>query len=499
MKHLNELNVVDNREELESRGIHITTSRMQMYMKLKIGELYLFGNIYIDKKKIEKKVRGKSIDDLVDYTMSQPGYFVAVFITEIKTIVWNDIFGNGRVYFSDQPSLVVFDDYKSRDKNNLDEIEFFKRKSYTSCIGTFDVNVHKLPPGNCLTINHKSREFQIVDRKHKIFSILKGGDYKLKDSISKVLELECDNKSENILMFTGGKDSFYLAKIMQEMSVKFRLCFIYYSNESSSDNITDLKAVYQLARYLDLPLDVIPFEKKDYEKAIDDAKNLRPLDYSFPAMYHATKVLKAKYGSIRLINGQSSDSLLCWGISGKGLSSFLQRFIISKYYFNSVLPVRYVLGRAIGVFYSLYHKKSIRYIIPSNKVDLMTALNAPSIYVPLWTNDKFFEYVKNVVVNKKEVTYDDLLVAKLNYLQGSSNQLVIGSASNADCEVVMPFLSPIIAVQAFYNKSDFLKLFFPRYEIQKNFTIKENLYFFGFSSILSHKKNHNKLKGEWLS
>lgn len=498
MKYLYKSDIVEKYDVLEFNNIHITKSRMQMCIRLEIGELYLFGDIYVDQIAFEEELRDKSMENIVDYTMSQPGYFLAVLVTTAKTLVWNDIFGNGRVYFSDCSKLEVFDDYNSSIKDNLNEIEFFRRKSYTSCVGTFDKNIHKLPPGNCLTINRDNQRFQIADRKNEIFYLLKKGYYDLNKIIRQTLKAKCDEETCNILMFTGGKDSFYLAKAMKEMSINFRLCFVYYSNESSSDNSTDLAAVYRLAKYLDLSLDVIPFDKENYGQAIDDAITTRPLDYSFPAMYHATKVLKSKYGSIRLINGQSSDSLLCWGISGKGISSFIQRLIVSKYYFNAILVVRYLFSRIVGIFYSIYHRKGLSFMIPSNKIDLITALNAPSIYVPLWRNDEFFNYVKNEVVNKNQVTHDDVLVAKLNYLQGSSNQLVIGSAYNAGIEVIMPFLSPKLAVQAFYNKSEFLRLFFPRYEIQKEFSLIENLYFMGFTSLLKSKRSQNAIKNEWL-
>ena len=320
--------------KFESKSINLNNNFLQMKFSVGDTKIEIYGKINIDQIKLSKILLSIKKDEWPTFFQQLPGFFVIKIIRNEKITILNDIFGNYRLYYSTiDKKFIIYDKYPGKNIDNKFELEFFKKKSYTTPFSTFDTKINKLFPGAILIFDNFS--LNIYDNKELVLSKKSdpNKDYSLSKFIKSNLSFVKNNKSKkNILFFSGGRDSLYLSKMLDELSIDHILCFIVYVDHFNKDNIEDLIKSRKLAKLLDKKLDIIEFSEKNYNSAIYIAQKTKPIDYSFPAMYHAVSRLKAKYGNFNIINGQSSDSLLAWGITGKGFSSVIQRIIISEFY-----------------------------------------------------------------------------------------------------------------------------------------------------------------------
>ena len=460
--------------KFESKSINLNNNFLQMKFSVGDTKIEIYGKINIDQIKLSKILLSIKKDEWPTFFQQLPGFFVIKIIRNEKITILNDIFGNYRLYYSTiDKKFIIYDKYPGKNIDNKFELEFFKKKSYTTPFSTFDTKINKLFPGAILIFDNFS--LNIYDNKELVLSKKSdpNKDYSLSKFIKSNLSFVKNNKSKkNILFFSGGRDSLYLSKMLDELSIDHILCFIVYVDHFNKDNIEDLIKSRKLAKLLDKKLDIIEFSEKNYNSAIYIAQKTKPIDYSFPAMYHAVSRLKAKYGNFNIINGQSSDSLLAWGITGKGFSSVIQRIIISEFYYNLPSLLKLFISLPLSFIYSLKIYKNFNYYIPVNKKEFVVAVNCPAIYVPLYRNSDFFKKLRAKLEKHFVNNYNDIIIAKLHYLQGSSNQLVIGSGMGQGLDVFMPFLDPRIILEV-RKKNKLKTILKPRYEIEKYFNKSE--------------------------
>ena len=486
--------------KFESKSINLNKDFLQMKFSVNDTKIEIYGNIYITMTKLSKILLSIKKDEWPTFFQQLPGFFVIKIIRKEKITILNDIFGNYRLYYSTiKNKFAISEEYPGKNIDNKFELEFFKKKSYTTPFSTFDTKINKLFPGAILNFDNFS--LSIYDNKELVLSKKRdtNQDYCVSKFIKSNLSFVKDNKSKkNILFFSGGRDSLYLSKMLDELNIDHTLCFIEYVDHFNKDNMEDLIKSKKLAKLIDKKLEIIKFSEKNYNSAIYKAQKIKPIDYSFPAMYYAVSQLKAKYGNFNIINGQSSDSLLAWGITGKGFSSVLQRIIISEFYYNLPSLLKLLISLPLSFIYSLKIYKNLNYYIPVKKKEFIVAVNCPSIYVPLYRNSDFFKKLRAKLEKHFLNNYNDIIIAKLHYLQGSSNQLVIGSALGQGLNVYMPFLDPRIILEV-RKKNKFKTILKPRYEIEKYFS-KPELEILNYKNTLTKSDTVKPydFKGKWI-
>jgi len=184
------------------------------------------------------------------------GFFLVIFedkTTGIKYLA-NDIFGNFRVYhYEDKSALWISDDWqkivnKVKDDHGklvIDENEkyYFSRHHYTSGGRTFVKYVDKMLPASIYTISAEGLDKEIYFRK----DIVKRNDdscycqrnYEL---ISENIQKAVMPNRKNMLLFSGGVDSTYLALILKELGISFKPVFLQYTSLCKGNIVDYYKA-----------------------------------------------------------------------------------------------------------------------------------------------------------------------------------------------------------------------------------------------------------------
>lgn len=445
--------------------INLKRNKLFFYNKKDLITVSIYGEPIITKEECNKV---KSLQDAINFRDNTPGYFAIIIELGNKTYVINDIFANYRLYYSVSAKFVS-DSFKlSQPKNlNKDEIQYFYKKGYTTAFGTIQEDVKKVPPLGYLEVVDGSIQLHyahlVVNERYATSKYEANIRDRIISTLSKI------DKDERLFLFlSGGIDSIYLSEIMIAMKREFTVVFVRYS-VSDQDNTEDLEKTVKYCLRRELPLEVIEFgSKEDISKYKEITQAMQPLDHSFYSFYKATEEIEKKYGKVTIINGQSSDSIFCWGISGENISSKLQRFIYSDLFLNLNFVLRKIIFTVYTFVYRYRYKLPKINKIPADFEKLNCAWNMPVGYVPLIDNKSpVIKYLAHIVKNQ---WVDDvkmrLVIAKLNYLQGSSNQMPISSADYAGHKLVMPFLDPFLVLLIYSNQNTFKRILNPRYELK---------------------------------
>ena len=409
-----------------------------------------------------------SLETALRFRNTTPGYFVIrMRINQVEYII-NDIFANYRVYYS-HPTGVVTDQFPGlhTQKKNIQELKYFYKKGYTSAFGTVDKNISKLPPLGYLIVNEENIQlcYSHLPFDEKLSSLKYELD--VRERISSTINHFRD--ADNIFVFlSGGIDSIYLCELLLSCDIKFTAVFIKYEI-SDRDNAHDFEKTNRYCRRRGIRLEVIHYGKgDDVQKYMEIVREYQPIDHSFYSFYKAVDVLKQKYGIITIINGQSSDSIFCWGISGENLSSKLQRFLFADIFFKLNKTAKNVIYNMYTRLYRFRYGLKRSYKIPLDDIEYNCALNFPIGYVPLLDQDA--EFITYLTDHLSKQWVDDpkvrLIYSKLNYLQGSSNQMPIHSARYSGHRIVLPFLDPKLIQLIYHNQNTLKRIFNPRYELK---------------------------------
>ena len=409
-----------------------------------------------------------SLETALQFRNSTAGFFAIQIQTDSDVYVINDIFANYRVYYSIDDNYIT-DKIISSSKRSINnrELQYFAKKGYTTAFGTIYKDILKLPPLGYLKVSKNSikLEYSFLDFK----SNLKVRNYEaaIRDRVCYTIS-KIDAKEKIFLFLSGGIDSIYLAELLLAYKYNFTAVFIRY-DISDQDNAHDLEKTTQYCRRRGIKLEIINYGLGDdvvkYESIV---RRAQPMDHSFYSFYKASDILREKYGPVTIINGQSSDSIFCWGISGENTSSRLQRFLFSDLFLKFNKLVKRQIKWLYSNLYRYRYGLNKRYVIPTDEEAFNCALNMPVGYVPLIDQSTFLiSYLEKCL---QQQWVDDpkirFIHAKLNYLQGSSNQMPIGSARYGGHNLVLPFLDPALVVLIYSHQNTFKRIFKPRYELK---------------------------------
>lgn len=426
----------------------------------------------------------------VEFLNNISGFFLAVFedkTTGIKYLA-NDIFGNFRVYYyEDKTGLFISDNWqmivnKVKDEHGklvIDKNEkyYFSRHHYTTGGRTYVKHVDKMMPASIYTISAKGLNKEIYFKKG-ITKSYDDGYYRDKnfELVSENIRKAIQPEYKNILFFSGGIDSTYLAVSMQNQNIPFTPVFINYVPGSKSNTIDYSKAA-AVAKILNMNLEIIETPLADNLNLLNKPVRRHIFDRAFSVnIEYAVNKLNEKYGSCNIINGQSSDNIYCWGPSSKTTGNFIQRFFTSEIYFKRSKVIKSLLSAVVKQLYCIKWKTNIGFKIPSTNSDYWLGILDPQGYLPFIHTDKRYLEYRNYL---SQIAEDTLICLNresetarmyfklMTYLQGPDNISFVESCRAYSHNPVHPFVDARIVYLKMRYQNELKNLFHPRYVLEE--------------------------------
>jgi hypothetical protein len=433
------------------------------------NNLIFFGN------PIHKNLDQISINNIEKEIHHISGYFLCINLNINKFFIYNDILGNFRLYLLQDKKKITITNHLKLDKKkltlNLEELELWKKKNYTTGSATFYNEITKFPPATKSFFVKKNILHKIYFDKNKETN-QNSLDLALKNLLNKNLE-KLKNYKRNILLFSGGNDSSLIAQELLIQRIKFiPICLI--SEPESYESKINYYNANKICEKNKLILKVIKvnFNKKiNYEKIINNML----FDFHLSILhFEGIKIIKKIYGkNINIICGQGADSILSYGASSNTLSHFVSR--LSFFYDNIILNffLRFFLRRKYSnelIFFNIPYE--IRFFFSF----YYYALIDKELFCKTQKIQRKILNIKKKFLCKKEF----IMYLKIyGFLQGSDNQVVIKSCNSVGIDnVYMPFCDPQIIYAIINKKNNFKDIFFPKYVIKEllnnNFTLSSS-------------------------
>ena len=438
-------------------------------------EINVYGNVY-NKEELFALRKYNSSFNIKNFALKLSGYFMVLIKSKKETIIINDIFGNYRLYYSydiNKKLLICSNEYAevnslvSHDFNKI-ERQYLERHRYTSGGECLNKNIKKVLPGSILYLKNGDLSHEIYFKSDDV-PILGQDEYISKNHslIESNIINNIDHDRKTILLFSGGVDSVYLSQILKNKKIDNHCIFIKY-DYPDYDNLNDVAKVKKYEKLFNIKIDFIEYKISKISNSLNYMINSQPLDISAGVFYDILRRLESSYGSCNIINGQSSDSIYCWGNSSFTTGAFLQRIISSNIYFKSPGIFRILFSTLIKILYQ--DKKNLEeFSVPYKHDELLIGLLDPDGYLPTLSHDKDYQlYLYNIVnfIKSNLTSHKDIIFYfKLMYLQGPSNVPWINAARMYNHNLIMPFLDARIVTNKIKNQNEFKQLYFPRYEL----------------------------------
>ena len=339
-------------------------------------EINVYGNVYNKKELLALKKYNSSFN-IKKFALNLSGYFIVLIKSKNETIIVNDIFGNYRFYYSydmNKKLLTCSNDYSAiqslvgRNFNKY-EGDYLKRHRYTTGGECLNKNINKVLPGCILSIKNGNLSHEIYFKSDdaKILSQKKYIDRNHSLIESNIID-NINNDKKTFLFFSGGVDSVYLSRILENKNVDNHLIFIKY-DYPDFDNLNDIQKVKKYANLFNFKIHFIEYKISELDSSLDYMINNQPQDITTKVFYSILQKLESKYGSCNIINGQSSDSIYCWGNSSFSIGALLQELLVLRYFFKSPSIFRILFSKILKKLYknrkdlkaSRFHSHKINY------------------------------------------------------------------------------------------------------------------------------------------
>lgn len=395
---------------------------------------------------------------------------------EIKT----DYFSSQRIYYwIEQDNIYITDDVRNFIRpsklDNLErdefEVSYLEKHGYTSGDSTIYKLIKKLPPASKLLLNEDGPTVHFYWDLNYISNT--PDNEKLESELYSLIKNQLTSLKELhrpiVLCFSGGKDSTYLAKILNELEIPHMLVF-FRDTELKVNNTEILKAKAQ-AKKLDHDLtliDITSATNLDIEKEIEQ---FNKFDRHYCRYhYYGLKILKEKFGEdVIIINGQNADSIFSYGPSEKKISSMVKRYLL---YGNNIM-IKRLSALIIGILFSK------KLYIPKNDDEKLAAFYDNFKYCLLldkWTlenKDKIvgkLEKLRRILVQNREfgpIQNFFMYIKVFTHMQGSDAQVVLRSAKYFGLDLIMPFSDPNVIKTTLRYKNDRKEMLHPKYALDK--------------------------------
>jgi len=470
---------------MQNINIEITGEHLSIENDIYIYQLY--GSIY-NKGTIDKLLQCSSKIEVISVISDFSGYFFLIVKNKStdNIFILNDIFGNFRVYiYETEKNIFISDNYASIFNKlelpaiNKDEEMYYKRHRYTTGFNGIHKSIRKLPPASLLTLGIELKWELYFKKEYFNRSLNESLNNYPKQNYNLIRNNIADNinrDKKTFLFFSGGVDSTYLALLLQDIGVDFEAVFIKYL-PSDKDNIVDENKVITVIKKLDIALKTIELNiKNTFDVYQDIALQSHPIDKAFSiSLYYACDILKREYGSCNIINGQSSDSIYCWGSSSKTIGAFLQRYLTLPFYIKSNSLIKKISSLSIKSLYKKRWEVPFNFEIPTNYHDYLIGVLDPQGYLPIKILDveykEYNDYLETIIKYIDDELDNDLeyiiFYMKFLYLQGTSNIPVIKAAEIYEHNIIIPFLDARIVKLKIEEQNELKNLFFPRYVLEE--------------------------------
>ncbi len=421
---------------------------------------------------------------------SLAGYFCLVFhdLVSERILAGNDYFGNFRLYYYDngvQPvitndwlklSETIKDDWGEH-KFIAEEQFYYGRHRYTTGGQTTVRQLKKVMPASLYEATPTGLTHKIY-LPNRIKAKPDSAEYVAENHelIESNIRLGLKRETENILLFSGGVDSTYLACTMLKLKLKFRPVFVKY-DPPNRDNVIDLHKASKVAKHLGLELEIITVKiaerfdliERVARRPIFDKAMIIPLEAGF-------EELQKRYGKCNIVNGQASDSIYSWGASGKTTGSFIQRLVTSGIYSKRPALVRRMVAKIVERLYNDRWRSKEPLRIPYLESEYWLGLLDPQGYLPVIHTEadrtEYSEYLGRISsMIAAELEYSDSAIRmymKLMYLQGPVDLFLVQSAEAYGHTLVMPFVDARIVDLRRSKQSEWRELWQPRYALEKS-------------------------------
>lgn len=424
--------------------------------------------------------RCENLDTILNSTT---GYFCFIYFDSDKVIIANDILGGFRLYtYECNDILIITDDYHTilseiRKRANLIEgeidevqLQYWKKHGYTFGDRTFIKGLNKVLPGSIITIEKKTisndfyfkrgviRENSVVKHRREVRNAITASFRNLK--------IQTANKFKVILLFSGGRDSTYLAREMLRLGIDFDPIF-FYSDPPYEANVKDFLRANIVAKQIGIQLRKIDISWNENKDVLPILTKDLLFDRHFALLHYlGFSQLRGEYDpeNTIVINGQGSDSIFSFGPSEDTIGDFLRRLTI---YFPTFS--HYFLGK---IFERKFQRKFIR---RSTKNDNLVAFANSKNYVFLkesisdaGLDGEMLNYIKDLNIGSYSDEETRMRIKIGLFLQGSDNQVAIcAPRAFGFNKVFLPFSNPVIINATIKYKSILKEILSPKYVIPR--------------------------------
>ncbi|MFY0593243.1 asparagine synthase-related protein [Roseivirga sp.] len=456
-----------------------STSGYKVFVNLQVASyaeyndiLYFGFPLYFDLSKI-------TLDNFEEEVLKIKGYFCAIYMSDGKFYIYNDIAAGFRLYYiEDKGAVHINDDYLAltsefpKCKINLSEYKFWIRHGYTTGDGTFAEGVFKIKPASYLLIGDK-----VINKPYFPFleniPDVKNHVQEVKNDLNDTFDLLEKRDHKVILFFSGGLDSMLLFQYLRKHEIPFVLVFLRLTPRYTQ-NEQDFERAKRAAKAIKTDLQVVEVDLKEELDNITEICSNMPLDRHFSILHFGgLRKLKNMFGNDWvIINGQSSDNVFSFGPSESTFGGMAKRALM--YSQNQYLK------RVLCALFNFKWKTPLR--LPKGDQEFLLAFYNQLKYLIL-SDDSLdpglMDYLsKKIECVSKEYSGNSLrtYLKLMGYLQGSDNQVVIQSATtNGFKSVLMPYATPRIILGTVKHKDDKKELIYPKYPISELLEINKNL------------------------
>ena len=410
--------------------------------------------------------------NLDDFVNNIKGNWLRIDFETNEVKITTDIMAGFRIYYSiNDNNIIISDNYLTvvntsglKYRRNQYLYSYWLKHNFTPGNVTFLDELKKISPASTLTINSdkvsENSYFKDIVRESNVNLHVEKIHSDLKDTFSKLKSYS----KNNVLLFSGGKDSCLLLELLKEAKVNFTPVFLKL-NPSSKYSISDLEKVRKVSASKEILVDELELSLKDITTDEYDLIATQQLfDKHFSLLHYlGTKKIKEKYGNdIVIINGQSADSVLSFGPSEESLMSFFRR--------NIMYRPQSLISKLGTILLQLKTRKS--FSLPKTREEQLFALFDEYKYCRVKERgieegylNLFNQYIKGKTSFLNSYYSKEMYVKLLSFSQGADNQVVVNSARHYGLEVIMPFATSEIIYNTIRYKDESLEIKNPKYVV----------------------------------
>lgn len=406
------------------------------------------------------------------------GFCYLEFENNGRTLVFkNDMFGGYRLYYWEEDQTIYITDHifsflhqedVKKLERNEPETEYWKKHGYTSGDSTLYSKIKKMPPASMLEITEEgcritlTCEFADIQRLEKVNTEAFRAEV---DTIIQSVLLPLKNNSKrNILCFSGGVDSMFLAQKLIFLHIDFELVFFLDSKIKMQKALSMAKKKAILLNKQLIIIDITDQNDPEIEKEIGE-RMWCDRHYSRVHFYGVAGLVKKFGPDITVINGQNSDAILSYGPSEEKFTSFLKRYLL---YGHS-----YILKDIIALIISFCFRKKLK--VPGSEKEMFVAFYDNFKYCLLLDRSKseiYNSYLKHKIISViSKIKFSSrnnlwMYLKLYTYVQASDNQVVLQSAKSNGVDLIMPFTNADFVKTVLKYKNDKKELYNPKYVLK---------------------------------